>query len=192
MLLSALSLGYQWLCCLRSVVGSAWWLLLMSSRTGWDPGEQISVSIPVCCGCWGKELLQALLSCQSIPSLASLGIKGTGLLLLPSPRLLLSFLFLLLPLLSFLLLLFSAGLPCDGEVLLVIEGLDVAQQPMFKHQDRVAEPLSLPTPPHCEQLMPVSSPGPSPPLAETPARDDAQRRAKIVLRRRMNGRKKGT
>lgn len=82
-------------------------------------------------------------------------IKVTGLLLVPSPSFLLSSPFLLL---------FSPALPCDGVGAVGYRGFtcgSVAQmQTHTAHQEHVAEPLSLPNPPHCEQPMSMSSPAP--------------------------------
>lgn len=141
---------------------NAWRLFLMSSRTDRFRKRDLSEH-PSMLG----EGAGSGLACGSehpqpgILGALGKGIKVTGLWLLPSPPLLLSFLFLLLPLLSF--PSSCCSLPVShamGSVLLVIRGANVVQQPTCKHQDRVAEPLSLPNPAHCEQPTSLSHPGP--------------------------------
>lgn len=119
-------------------------------------------------------------------------IKVTGLLLVPSPSFLLSSPFLLL---------FSPALPCDGVGAVGYRGVYMwLSSPNANTHSisgaccRTSEP-SKPTTLRAADVHEQPSTSPPLPVAETrptPAQDDAQRRAKIVLRRRMNGRKKGT
>lgn len=162
-LLLPLSLGHRWFYSHRSVVGQCLEALLDVQQNRLRFRKRDLSEHPSMLG----EGAGSGLACGSehpqpgILGALEKGIKVTGLWLLPSPPLLLSFLFLLLPLLSF--PSSCCSLPVShamGSVLLVIRGANVVQQPTCKHQDRVAEPLSLPNPAHCEQPTSLSHPGP--------------------------------